>query len=224
MDFAMREIIFELLSVGRQINKFVLTPERFSIGLRAFLVVADGLQQKEGEPPMPKNAAPLPSGSTLRVKKTFINKTLTDDTAKSLGIHTYYPHVRKVFGDILRALDAQVGRPLMMTSSQNANKVRLGAEFVFFFWCQSFDLFVFVLCLLFLNQLRIAEILSARSTTFKSLNMERLLFFLASVSKYTFHVILHIKAHIFANSRLVSFYPTKNMEIQRKNTHEEHML
>lgn len=45
LDFAMKEIVFDLLSVGRSI-KMVLTPERMSIGLRSFLVVADSLQQK----------------------------------------------------------------------------------------------------------------------------------------------------------------------------------
>ena len=71
----MREIVFDLLSVGRPI-KIILTPERMSIGLRAFLVVADSLQQKEGEPPMPRTMGVLPSGNTLRVKKTFLNKVL----------------------------------------------------------------------------------------------------------------------------------------------------
>lgn len=73
LDFAMREIVFDLLSVGRPI-KLILTPERMSIGLRAFLVVADSLQQKEGEPPMPRTMGVLPSGNTLRVKKTYLNK------------------------------------------------------------------------------------------------------------------------------------------------------
>lgn len=71
----MREIIFDLLSVGRQV-KIMLTPERMSIGLRAFLVVADNLQQKEGDPPMPRTVGVLPSGNTLRVKKTFLNKVM----------------------------------------------------------------------------------------------------------------------------------------------------
>lgn len=53
LDFAMREIVFDLLSVGKPI-KIINSPERMSIGLRAFLVVADSLQQKEGEPPMPR--------------------------------------------------------------------------------------------------------------------------------------------------------------------------
>ena len=72
LDFAMREIIFDLLSVGRSIKN--LTPERMSIGLRAFLVIADCLQQKEGDPPMPQTMGVMPSGNTLRFKKTFINK------------------------------------------------------------------------------------------------------------------------------------------------------
>lgn len=121
LDFAMKEIVFDLISVGRPI-KIILTPERMSIGLRAFLVVADSLQQKEGCPPMPRTVGVLPSGNTLRVKKTFINKVLTEDTAKSIGMSQYYYYVRKAFDDILKALDVQFGRPLMMTTVQNANK------------------------------------------------------------------------------------------------------
>lgn len=99
-----------------------MSPERMSIGLRAFLVVADSLQQKDGEPPMPRTVGVLPSGNTLRVKKTYINKMLTDDTARSIGMSSYFPHVRRVFVEILRALDVHYGRPLMMTSTQNLNK------------------------------------------------------------------------------------------------------
>ncbi|XP_070490077.1 protein furry isoform X3 [Chironomus tepperi] len=121
LDFSMREIVFELLWVGRPI-KIIMTPERMSIGLRAFLVVADSLQQKDGEPPMPRTIPILPSGNTLRVKKTYLTKLLTEDMAKSIGIHNYFPHVRRVFVDILRALDASLGRPFMMTNTQNVNK------------------------------------------------------------------------------------------------------
>ncbi|EFX83758.1 hypothetical protein DAPPUDRAFT_223280, partial [Daphnia pulex] len=53
LDFAIREIVFDLLSVARPV-KIILTPERMNIGLRAFLVIADSLQKKEGEPPMPR--------------------------------------------------------------------------------------------------------------------------------------------------------------------------
>jgi len=49
---------------------------------------------------------------------------LTEDTARSIGMSNYFVYVRKTFDDILRALDAQFGRPLMMTNTQNVNKVR----------------------------------------------------------------------------------------------------
>lgn len=60
-----------------------------NIGLRAFLVIADSLQQKDGEPPMPTTGAILPSGNTLRVKKIFLNTTLTDEEAKVIGTDPY---------------------------------------------------------------------------------------------------------------------------------------
>lgn len=56
-----------------------------NIGLRAFLVIADSLQQKDGEPPMPTTGIIMPSGNTMRVKKTFLNTTLTDEEAKVIG-------------------------------------------------------------------------------------------------------------------------------------------
>lgn len=124
LDFAMREIIFDLLCVGKPAKAFSLNPEvhtkqlkclhatfrnmtniksvtlvfcslffivwlwsvqRMNIGLRAFLVIADKLQQKDGEPPMPNTGCTLPSGHTLRVKKTYLSKTLTDEEAKVIG-------------------------------------------------------------------------------------------------------------------------------------------
>ncbi len=121
LDFAMREIVFDLLSVGRPI-KVINAPERMSIGLRAFLVVANSLEQKEGEPPMPRTLAAMPSGSTMRVKTTFLSKMLTDETARNIGISSYYPYVRKVFDDILRALDTHFGKPFLMTGSAGGIK------------------------------------------------------------------------------------------------------
>ena len=48
LDVAMREIIFELLQVSK-LPKITITPERMIVGLRAFLVIADQLQQQPGE-------------------------------------------------------------------------------------------------------------------------------------------------------------------------------
>ncbi|XP_031429117.1 protein furry homolog isoform X2 [Clupea harengus] len=122
LDFAMKEIIFDLLCVGKQAKAFSLNPERMNIGLRAFLVIADMLQQKDGEPPMPNTGATLPSGNTLRVKKTYLSRTLTDEEAKVIGMGHYYPQVRKAIDSILRYLDKDVGRCMMMTSVQMFNK------------------------------------------------------------------------------------------------------
>ncbi|XP_036378760.1 protein furry homolog-like isoform X3 [Megalops cyprinoides] len=122
LDFAMKEIIYDLLCVGKSHKTFTINPERMNIGLRAFLVIADSLQQKEGEPPMPTTGVILPSGNTLRVKKIFLNTTLTDEEAKVIGMSLYYPQVRKALDNILRHLDKEVGRPMSMTSVQMSNK------------------------------------------------------------------------------------------------------
>ncbi|WAQ97896.1 FRYL-like protein [Mya arenaria] len=120
IDFAMKEIIFDLLSIGKKSN--FLTPERMSIGLRAFLVIADSLQQGDGDPPMPQSNTVMPSGATVRTKKTFVTKTLTDDDSKHIGLHQYVPYLLKTFDSMLRNLDLNVGRPLLLTKSENVNK------------------------------------------------------------------------------------------------------
>ncbi|XP_043929165.1 protein furry homolog isoform X3 [Protopterus annectens] len=122
LDFAMKEIIFDLVGVGKPAKGFNLNPERMNIGLRAFLVIADNLQQKDGEPPMPITGAVLPSGNTLRVKKTYLSKTLTEDEAKMIGMALYYSQIRKALDNILRQLDKEVGRCMMLTSVQMFNK------------------------------------------------------------------------------------------------------
>ncbi|XP_075418885.1 protein furry homolog isoform X3 [Tenrec ecaudatus] len=122
LDFAMKEIIFDFLCVGKPAKAFSLNPERMNIGLRAFLVVADSLQQKDGEPPMPVTGAVLPSGNTLRVKKTYLSKTLTEEEAKMIGMSLYYSQVRKAVDNILRHLDKEVGRCMMLTNVQMLNK------------------------------------------------------------------------------------------------------
>jgi len=70
-----QEVIFDLLCVGRPIR--TIYPERMNIGLRALLVIADGLQQCDGPPPMPKTINVLPSGNTLRVKRTYLTKVFS---------------------------------------------------------------------------------------------------------------------------------------------------
>ncbi len=38
------------------------------------------------------------------------------------GMLSYYPHVRKAFDSILKLLDQQVGKPLLMTKAENINR------------------------------------------------------------------------------------------------------
>uniref|UniRef100_A0A915J2V8 Cell morphogenesis protein N-terminal domain-containing protein n=1 Tax=Romanomermis culicivorax TaxID=13658 RepID=A0A915J2V8_ROMCU len=120
LDFAFKEVIFDLLCVGRPIRS--IYPERMNIGLRALLVIADSLQQCDGPPPMPKTVSVLPSGNTLRVKRTYLTKPLTVDIARSIGIDSYYGPCLRSFEGMLRALDTQVGRPMMMTVVQNVGR------------------------------------------------------------------------------------------------------
>ncbi|KAM6963189.1 protein furry homolog-like isoform 7-T7 [Aplochiton taeniatus] len=122
LDFAMKEIIYDLLCVGKSHKTFTINPERMNIGLRSFLVIADSLQQKDGEPPMPTTGVIMPSGNTLRIKKIFLNTTLTDEEAKVIGMSLYYPQVRKALDNILRHLDKEVGRSMSMTNVQMSNK------------------------------------------------------------------------------------------------------
>uniref|UniRef100_A0A914W2H8 Protein furry n=1 Tax=Plectus sambesii TaxID=2011161 RepID=A0A914W2H8_9BILA len=120
LDFAFKEIIFDLLGCGRPVRN--LYPERMNIGIRALMVIADGLQQKEGPPGMPRSMGPVASGTFQRYKKTYITRPLTADVARTIGLDHYYGPCRKSFDGILRALDAQVGRPLMLTVLQSRGK------------------------------------------------------------------------------------------------------
>ncbi|GMT19926.1 hypothetical protein PFISCL1PPCAC_11223, partial [Pristionchus fissidentatus] len=121
LDFAFREIIFELLGVNRQQRS--LYPERMNIGIRALMVIADGLQQKEEPPAMPKTMGPLASGTIARAKKkTYITRPLTADTARQIGLDQYYGPCRRAFDTILRILDQQVGKSLMLTAVQARGK------------------------------------------------------------------------------------------------------
>uniref|UniRef100_A0A7E4UWN9 MOR2-PAG1_N domain-containing protein n=1 Tax=Panagrellus redivivus TaxID=6233 RepID=A0A7E4UWN9_PANRE len=125
LDFAFKEIIFELLGCNRVSSRsstVSIYPERMNIGIRALMVIADGLQQKDGPPGMPRTMAPIASGTIQRNRKTYLTRPLTADVARSIGLDQYYLPCRKAFDAILRTLDTQVGKPLMLTSSQTKNK------------------------------------------------------------------------------------------------------
>ncbi|XP_041471022.1 protein furry homolog isoform X2 [Lytechinus variegatus] len=120
LEFAVRDVIFDLLGVTGKSR--MLFPERMNVGLRAFLVIADSLQQKEEAPPMPTTTRIMPSGNTLRTRKTFLNKQLTEDGAKTIGVAPFYPSIRKALDHIVRSLDIAVGKALLMTNAQCLTK------------------------------------------------------------------------------------------------------
>ncbi|XP_071510567.1 protein furry homolog-like [Diadema antillarum] len=120
LEFAVRDVIFDLLGVTGKSR--MLFPERMNVGLRAFLVIADSLQQKEEAPPMPTTTRIMPSGNTLRTRKTFLSKQLTDDGAKTIGVASFYPSIRKALDHIVRSLDMTVGKALLMTNAQCLTK------------------------------------------------------------------------------------------------------
>lgn len=129
LDFAIRHIIYDLLSVDRSF-KVILAPERMNIALQAFLVIADSLQQKDGEPTIP-NYIGLSNETTSSNRNACSrrqknasnhNRMLNNEIAKSIGIYPYYTHIQKSFNDILKALDTQFGKPLLLTTMQNINK------------------------------------------------------------------------------------------------------
>uniref|UniRef100_A0A183BXC8 RING-type domain-containing protein n=1 Tax=Globodera pallida TaxID=36090 RepID=A0A183BXC8_GLOPA len=122
VDFAFKEIIFDLIGCTRASRQLAIYPERMNVGLRALMVIADGLQQKESPPGMPHSLAPNTSGTILRTKRNYITKPLSVDVARSIGLEQYYPHCRKAFDAILRTLDGQIGRPLMLTSPHMRGK------------------------------------------------------------------------------------------------------
>ncbi|KAL3116111.1 hypothetical protein niasHT_007411 [Heterodera trifolii] len=123
VDFAFKEIIFDLIGCARAASRqLAIYPERMNVGLRALMVIADGLQQKESPPGMSRSLAPNTSGTIHRTKRNYITKPLSMDVARAIGLEQYYPHCRKAFDAILRTLDGQIGRPLMMTAPQMRGK------------------------------------------------------------------------------------------------------
>jgi hypothetical protein len=113
LDFAMKEVILELLALPKKGG--VIHPERMNIGLRAFLLVADQLEKKEGSPPMPNTFGTLPGKAQAKAKPKHLCNTLTEETVKKIGLSKYLPAVQKSLQQLLRMLDTNVGRPLLAT-------------------------------------------------------------------------------------------------------------
>ena len=60
----------------------------------------------------------FPSGHTLRPRRTC-TKMISDSIVKEIGLQNYYEPIRKTFDTILKMLDTQVGRCLLVTRPDN---------------------------------------------------------------------------------------------------------
>ncbi len=63
----------------------------------------------------------FPSGHTLRPRR-ICTKMISDSIVKEIGLQNYFEPIRKTFDAILKMLDTQVGRCLLVTRPDNANK------------------------------------------------------------------------------------------------------
>jgi hypothetical protein len=62
-------------------------------------------------------------GATIqRVRRSYLTQPLSAEVALSLGLEHYLPACRKAFDLILRTLDAQIGRPYMLTAADIRGK------------------------------------------------------------------------------------------------------
>ena len=65
-------------------DRIQINAEKQKIGLRAFVAIANSLQQHEK--PALLQTLSMPSGNTIRGKKTFLYSPLADDQARHIGL------------------------------------------------------------------------------------------------------------------------------------------
>lgn len=119
LDFAMREIIYDLLAVGK--NTKDINPLRMDIGLRAWLTISENLQKKEGPPPMPLSITIAQKNDSDKLYNSNL-KMLTESLARDIGLSIYFEPLRRAFQDILKVLDNSIGRTVfLMTRTDNSN-------------------------------------------------------------------------------------------------------
>ncbi|VDP18791.1 unnamed protein product [Schistosoma margrebowiei] len=119
-----------ILPKDAPINIFVriiqFIAHRINVGICAFLLIAHGLQQKEGEPPMPQQCIGAGGvGGGFRqavIKRSFHGTNLNEALGSLLGIQSYLVPVRRAFEHILRQLDTQVCRTMMLPKQEVTQK------------------------------------------------------------------------------------------------------
>eukprot|EP00116_Pleurobrachia_bachei_P004276 sb/3464538/ len=122
LDYVMREVVFELLSVNTRKSFTSIYPERMNIGLNAFLAIAHHLEHKEETPPMPGSMFSYPSGINRRKQILWSNNSITDEIAENIGVGVYLLGVRKALERMLSHLQIGLGHIIKINPAY-ANKV-----------------------------------------------------------------------------------------------------
>ncbi|OAF68302.1 hypothetical protein A3Q56_03746 [Intoshia linei] len=120
LNFAIKEIIYDLLCVGR--SSKLLTPDRMIIGIRAFMLICDSLQRGDVKPSLPKASIYMSFTEKLRIKRTYITRNFSNKIAQQLGMEFTYPTIRKAFCSIIRQLDILIGKPYSQLKTDIINK------------------------------------------------------------------------------------------------------
>ena len=102
-------------------ERIQICSERQNIGLRAFVAIANSLQQCE-KPPLPSNMS-MPSGNTIRGKKTFLHSPLVEEQARTVGLDKYLPTVARALRQLLLTLDNLVGSTYLATRNQKIDDI-----------------------------------------------------------------------------------------------------
>ena len=97
-------------------DRIQINAEKQKIGLRAFVAIANSLQQHEK--PALLQTLSMPSGNTIRGKKTFLYSPLVDDQARHIGLDKYLGTVSRALRQLLLTLDLAVGYGYLQTKAR----------------------------------------------------------------------------------------------------------
>ncbi|KAL3319496.1 hypothetical protein Ciccas_001834 [Cichlidogyrus casuarinus] len=124
LEFAVREIIFELIGANK-LQKFSMMPERMTIGLNALLAIASqapgkvaengSAQQHQVSNPYGRLFGVLPAHQ----RRLFSAKETTHDNMIPEVLQPYINQVHRAFEMILRSLDNQVCRSMVLANPRD---------------------------------------------------------------------------------------------------------
>ena len=77
-----------------------------------------------------RSSSVIQQGGDMHVNQPFSSQraVLTDVLVRELGLASYFEHVRRAFQDILKTLDATIGRSYLMTRVENSPQSTMGTN------------------------------------------------------------------------------------------------